>query len=90
MIITNSEPLYQKLVQVSGMTRGWSDCYGYMLLCTGRVDAVVEPLLFPWDIIPWLPMIQESGGKYTEFLQGGIASNSNLHDSLCHALSYTT
>ena len=87
---TNSEPLYQKLVQASGMTRGWSDCYGYMLLCTGRVDAVVEPLLFPWDIIPWLPMIQESGGKYTEFLQGGIASNYNLHNPLCHALSYTT
>jgi fructose-1,6-bisphosphatase/inositol monophosphatase family enzyme len=52
------------------------------LLCTGRIDAVVEPLLFPWDIIPWLPIIQESGGRYAPFARGGIASNNNLHDAL--------
>ena len=57
-----------------------------MLLCTGRIDGVVEPLLKPWDIIPWLPIIEESGGKYTPIAQGGIASNANLHDSLYHAL----
>ena len=87
--LTNSVPLYQKVLQASGSIRGWSDCYGYMLLCTGRVDAVVEPLLFPWDIIPWLPIIKEAGGKYTEISQGGIASNEILHDSLCLALSCT-
>jgi fructose-1,6-bisphosphatase/inositol monophosphatase family enzyme len=86
---TNSEPLYKKMLECESSIRGWSDCYGYMLLCTGRIDAVVEPLLFPWDIIPWLPIIHEAGGKYAPIAQGGIASNSNLHDSLCHALSCT-
>ena len=86
---TNSQSLYSKLLDCGCSIRGWSDCYGYMLLCTGRIDAVVEPLLNPWDIIPWLPIIKESGGKYTPIVQGGIASNHKLHDSLYHALSYT-
>ena len=86
---TNAQSLYSNLLQCECSIRGWSDCYGYMLLCTGRVDAVVEPLLQPWDIIPWLPIIQEAGGKYSTIARGGIASNANLHDSLCHALSCT-
>ena len=84
---TESEKLYTNLLTCGCSLRGWSDCYGYMLLCTGRIDAVVEPLLFPWDIIPWLPIIKEAGGKYTPISSGGIASNHNLHDSLYHALS---
>jgi len=87
---TNSQPMYSNLLQCGCSIRGWSDCYGYMLLCTGRVDAVVEPLLQPWDIIPWLPIIQETGGKYSTIAEGGIASNANFHDSLYHALSCTT
>lgn len=86
---TKSQALYSNLLQCGCSTRGWSDCYGYMLLCTGRIDAVVEPLLKPWDIAPWLPIIKESGGKYSPIVHGGIASNHNLHDSLYHALSCT-
>lgn len=83
---TGSESLYQKLLECAGSTRGWSDCYGYLLLCTGKIDGVVEPLLHPWDILPWLPIITESGGKYTPIASGGVATNTQLHDSLYHAL----
>ena len=83
---TNSEYIHEALLHHAGSIRGWSDCFAYLLLCTGRVDAVVEPLLFPWDIIPWLPIIHESGGKYSPIAQGGIATNHNLHDSLYDAL----
>ncbi len=83
---TKSEKIFFALLQHAGSTRGWSDCYAYLLLCTGRIDAVVEPLLHPWDIIPWLPIIAESGGKYSQIARGGIASNHNLHDTLYHAL----
>jgi histidinol phosphatase-like enzyme (inositol monophosphatase family) len=84
---THSESLYKNLLECGCSLRGWSDCYAYMLLCTGRIDAVVEPLLYPWDIIPWLPIIKESGGVYSEVAMGGIATNANLHNALCHALS---
>jgi histidinol phosphatase-like enzyme (inositol monophosphatase family) len=83
---TKSESLYSNLLSCGCSLRGWSDCYGYMLLCTGRIDAVVEPLLFPWDIIPWLPIIKEAGGKYSQIARGGIASNHNLHNTLYDAL----
>jgi histidinol phosphatase-like enzyme (inositol monophosphatase family) len=83
---TNSENLHASLLKHSGSIRGWSDCFAFLLLCTGRIDAVVEPLLFPWDIVPWLPIIQESGGRFSPIAQGGIASNHNLHDSLYDAL----
>ena len=86
---TNSTQLYSNLLDCGCSLRGWSDCYAYMLLCTGRIDAVVEPLLYPWDIIPWLPIIKEAGGLYSPIEEGGVASNANVHDSLCHALSYT-
>ena len=87
---TNSTSLYETLVDSVGSTRGWSDCYGFMLLCTGRIDAVVEPLLKPWDIIPWLPIIKEAGGMYSPIAEGGIASNAKIHDSLYHALHDNT
>jgi histidinol phosphatase-like enzyme (inositol monophosphatase family) len=86
---TNTESLYQKVLEASGSIRGWSDCYAYLLLCTGRIDAVVEPLLYPWDIIPWLPILKEAGGLFSPIAKGGIASNHNLHNALCHALSCT-
>lgn len=86
---TNSSAVYSKLLDCGCSLRGWSDCYAYMLLCTGRIDGVVEPLLKPWDIIPWLLIIKESGGTYSPIVDGGIASNYNLHDSLRLALSCT-
>ena len=83
---THREPLYARLLECGCSLRGWSDCYAYMLLCTGRIDAVVEPLLKPWDILPWLPILKESGGRYSAIAEGGIASNATLHDTLYHAL----
>ena len=83
---THSEHLHDALLKHAGSIRGWSDCFAYLLLCTGRIDGVVEPLLYPWDIVPWLPIIKESGGSFSPIAQGGIASNHNIHDSLYDAL----
>jgi fructose-1,6-bisphosphatase/inositol monophosphatase family enzyme len=83
---TGNEHLHDTLLQHAGSTRGWSDCFAFLLLCTGRIDAVVEPLLHPWDIVPWLPIIQESGGRFSPIARGGFASNHNLHDSLYDVL----
>ena len=83
---TGSEDLHAKLLACAGSTRGWSDCYAYLLLCAGKIDGVVEPLLRPWDIIPWLPIIAESGGRYSPIARGGIATNAKLHNTLYHTL----
>jgi histidinol phosphatase-like enzyme (inositol monophosphatase family) len=83
---TNSMHMFEALAQTGCSVRGWSDCYAFMLLCTGRIDAVIEPLLHPWDIVPWLPIISESGGVFSQIGSGGIASNPTIHAALYDAL----
>ena len=66
--------------------RTWGDCYGYLLVATGRAEIMVDPILSPWDIAPMGPIITEAGGKLTG-LDGGegfpathaLASNGLLH-----------
>ncbi|MCH2134499.1 MAG: hypothetical protein MK116_12200 [Phycisphaerales bacterium] len=82
---------YTALGHACKRTRGWNDCYCELLLCTGRVDAVVEPELKRWDIGAIVPILQEAGGQFTDWAGGhagdpgsprGIASNGHLHDEL--------
>jgi len=81
--------LYEQLDARAKHTRGWSDCYGWVLLATGRVDAVVEPVLSLWDFAAAIPIITESGGHWSDLsgnqsLESGemIASNKDLHRHL--------
>lgn len=69
--------------------RGWSDCYSHLLLCTGRVDAVLEPVVSAWDVAATIPILREAGGRYTHpsghpvddaHQPQCIASNGHLHD----------
>ncbi|PCI09375.1 histidinol phosphate phosphatase [bacterium] len=81
--------LYEQLDAHAKHTRGWSDCYGWVLLATGRVDAVVEPVLSLWDFAAAIPIINEAGGRCTdlsgvETLESGelVASNGLLQEEL--------
>tara|TARA_B100001059_G_scaffold236532_1_gene287578 strand:+ start:5066 stop:5896 length:831 start_codon:yes stop_codon:yes gene_type:complete len=86
---------YVALGHACRRTRGWNDCYSELLLCTGRVDAVVEPELKRWDIGAIIPILQEAGGRFTDWAgeaEGdpgscrGIASNGHLHGQLVDLL----
>lgn len=55
-------------------TRGLPDCYGIVLLATGRVDAIVEPNVALWDIASVPPLVNEAGGTCTDF-----AGNQSVH-----------
>ena len=86
---------YVALGKACRRTRGWNDCYSELLLCTGRVDAVVEPELKRWDIGAIVPILQEAGGRFTDWAghaEGdpgscrGIASNGHLHEALVDLL----
>lgn len=72
-----------------GSTRGWSDCYAHVLCATGRIDAVVEPVLHPWDIAPMQVIYPEAGGRATDwrgrsgaYHPNGIATNGLIHDQV--------
>jgi histidinol-phosphatase len=49
------------------ISRGWGDCYGHLLVATGRADVIVEPALHPWDAAALIPLVREAGGHYLDW-----------------------
>ncbi|MEZ6127543.1 MAG: histidinol-phosphatase [Planctomycetaceae bacterium] len=49
------------------IARGWGDCYGHMLVATGRADVAVDPQMSPWDIAALIPIVREAGGSCTDW-----------------------
>jgi histidinol-phosphatase len=49
------------------VSRSWGDCYGYLLVSTGRAEVMVDGRLAPWDAAALLPVIEEAGGVFTDW-----------------------
>jgi histidinol phosphatase-like enzyme (inositol monophosphatase family) len=49
------------------MDRTWGDCYGYLLVATGRAEVMVDEILSPWDAAALQPIIEEAGGVFTDW-----------------------
>lgn len=88
------ETVLRKIANAGVVMRGWSDCYGHVLVATGRADAVVEPMLSPWDIAPMIPIMAEAGGRCTDWLgrsthlsSTGLSSNGLIHDAMLALLN---
>jgi histidinol-phosphatase len=71
----------------AAVARTWGDCYGYLLVATGRAEVMVDPVVNPWDVACFLPIIEEAGGVLTDLTGmrtafGGtaIATNAALAD----------
>jgi histidinol phosphatase-like enzyme (inositol monophosphatase family) len=85
----NRLPAYERLVAASRMFRTWGDCYGYLLVATGRAEAMIDPAMSIWDAAALLPILQEAGGTFTNW-QGrptidggeGIGTNSLVLDEV--------
>jgi len=79
-------PLLHRSVR---LLRGWGDCYGHCLVASGRLDAMLDPAMNPWDCCALVPILQEAGGAFTDWtgaprIDGGDAfsTNGTLHDEL--------
>jgi histidinol-phosphatase len=73
----------------AAIARTWGDCYGYLLVATGRAEVMVDPVVNAWDIACFLPIIEEAGGVLTDltgtrtvFGGSAIATNEALADSV--------
>ncbi|HSL53442.1 MAG TPA: histidinol-phosphatase [Pyrinomonadaceae bacterium] len=71
------------------VSRTWGDCYGYVLVATGRADIMLDPVMNLWDCAPLLPIMEEAGGTFTDWrgvrtVDGGnsIATNGLLFDEV--------
>jgi fructose-1,6-bisphosphatase/inositol monophosphatase family enzyme len=65
--------------------RTWGDCYGYLLVATGRADIMVDDVISDWDGAALMPIITEAGGEFTDwrgrataFGGDAIATNAKL------------
>ncbi|MEZ5236356.1 MAG: inositol monophosphatase family protein [Acidimicrobiia bacterium] len=84
------------LHRLGAKVRTWGDGYGYALVATGRVEAMVDPEVSVWDLAPLPVIIEEAGGSFTTLdgrrdLWGGsgIATNGHLHAAMLEALRPT-
>ncbi|HJR25387.1 MAG TPA: inositol monophosphatase family protein [Acidimicrobiales bacterium] len=69
--------------------RTWGDGYGYALVATGRVAAMVDPIVAPYDVGPMPVLLAEAGGRFTDLtgaatIEGGsgLGTNGLVHDEL--------
>lgn len=58
---------FEALQKLAYITRTWGDCYGYLLVATGRAEVMVDPILNVWDAAAVQPIIEEAGGSFTDW-----------------------
>ena len=76
---------WRALAANSAVARSWGDCYGYLLVATGRAEVMVDGIVGPWDTAALFPIITEAGGVFTDwngratgFGGSAIATNAAL------------
>lgn len=58
---------FEKLLNSVQLARGWGDCYGHMLVATGRADVMIDPAMNAWDAAALLPIVEEAGGQFIDW-----------------------
>jgi histidinol phosphatase-like enzyme (inositol monophosphatase family) len=59
--------VYDRLQSTARLSRTWGDCYGYLMVATGRAELMVDPVVAVWDLAPMLPILEEAGGTFTDW-----------------------
>src|SRR5262249_8327856 len=80
---------WDRLVGRTAMQRTWADCYGYVLVATGRAEIALDPVMNVWDCAALLPIVEEAGGRFPDWsgrrtIPGGeaVATSGSLHDEV--------
>jgi histidinol-phosphatase len=76
-------------------TTGAGDFWIHMLVAEGAADAALEPTAAIWDLAPLKVIVEEAGGRFTDFggrsvAHGGTAVSSNggpIHDEIIRLLN---
>ena len=58
---------WQRLADAAGLSRTWGDCFGYLLVATGRAEAMVDPVVSAWDVAALQVIVTEAGGSFTDW-----------------------
>jgi histidinol-phosphatase len=79
---------FARLIDGTLSQRGFGDYLGYALVAAGKAEIYAELDLKPWDLAPCKVLVEEAGGRFTDFdgrptIYSGTAlvSNGHLHDA---------
>lgn len=85
---------YARVSAASRMQRTWGDCYGHILVATGRADVMLDPIMNVWDTAALAPILAEAGGTFTDWAgtpthtaPEAVSTNGALLDELLHVLA---
>jgi myo-inositol-1(or 4)-monophosphatase len=85
---------FDDLIGRVALFRGWGDCYGYLLLASGKADIMVDPIMYAWDLLPIIPIVRGAGGVVTAWDGGDpvtagscIAAGPHLHGQVIEILN---
>ena len=75
---------FHGLEKQARIARTWGDCYGYLLVATGRAEVMVDPIMNLWDAAAVQPVMLEAGGSFTDWqgsptIQNGEGIGTNGH-----------
>jgi histidinol phosphatase-like enzyme (inositol monophosphatase family) len=87
--VTGRRTAFERLQAASRLCRTWGDGYGYLLVATGRAEAMVDPKMNVWDCAALQPVLTEAGGTFTDWqgrstIHGGeaVATNGRVLDEV--------
>lgn len=64
--------VFEQLNRQARLLRTWGDCYGYLMVATGRAEVAIDPIMNLWDAAAVLPILEEAGGTFTDW-QGRVS-----------------
>jgi histidinol-phosphatase len=80
---------WRMLVGQAAVARTWGDCYGYLMVASGRAEVMCDPILSDWDSAAVQRCIVEAGGVFTDwrghataFGGSAIATNAKLAETV--------
>jgi histidinol-phosphatase len=78
---------WRRLADASAVARTWGDCFGYLLVSTGRAEAMLDATVADWDTAAVQRCVLEAGGVFTDwsgnptaFGRSAIATNALVAD----------
>lgn len=95
MFFEEKIPQFLKLLEVMYRERGFGDFYGYHLVAQGKSDIMMDAHNAPWDIAAVKIIIEEAGGRVTNFKgepwslndTNTLATNGLVHDEVIRILN---
>ncbi|MDZ7800616.1 MAG: inositol monophosphatase family protein [Trueperaceae bacterium] len=88
------EAAWRRVMDATWVRAGWGDAYGHALVASGRIEAMLDPAMHPWDAGPLPVLLAEAGGSYGDWQgrdtihgEDGVSVNAALRRDVLNLLA---